>query len=68
VPPELVPRLFDLFTRGDLSERGSEWTGSGLGLAVVRHAAEAVGGDLRYERVEPHGARFTLVLPAADVV
>ncbi|MGH9086421.1 MAG: diguanylate cyclase domain-containing protein [Acidimicrobiales bacterium] len=65
VPPELVPTLFDLFTRGDLSKRGSEWRGTGLGLAVARHAAEAVGGHLRHTAVEPHGARFTLVLPSA---
>jgi diguanylate cyclase (GGDEF)-like protein len=65
VPSELVTTLFDLFTRGDLSQRGDDWKGSGLGLAVARHAVEAVGGDLRYAPVEPHGARFTLVLPAA---
>ncbi|MGH9086422.1 MAG: diguanylate cyclase domain-containing protein [Acidimicrobiales bacterium] len=66
VAPELVPTLFDLFTRGaSTTERLAEPRGSGLGLAVARHAAEAVGGELRHEAVEPHGARFTLVLPAA---
>jgi diguanylate cyclase (GGDEF)-like protein len=65
VAPELVATLFDLFTRGESTERFAEPTGSGLGLAVARHAAEAVGGHLRHEAVQPHGARFTLLLPAA---
>lgn len=62
VPPELVPRLFDRFTRGS-GERG----GAGLGLAIARSYAEALGGSLAYEPSEPRGARFSLVLPRVAV-
>jgi signal transduction histidine kinase len=61
VPPDFVPQLFDRFTRADQADRG----GAGLGLAIARGYADAVGGELMYERAEPHGARFVLVLPPA---
>jgi signal transduction histidine kinase len=56
VPPELVPRLFDRF------ERGEEGLGSGLGLAIARAYAHAHGGDIVYD-MRTRGARFELVLP-----
>jgi two-component system NtrC family sensor kinase len=37
--------------------------GTGLGLAVAKAIAKAHGGDVTLDRVEPHGARATLVLP-----
>jgi signal transduction histidine kinase len=61
VDPAFVPQLFDRFTRSAQSrERG----GAGLGLAIARRYAEAVGGELRYEPAEPQGARFVFSLPA----
>jgi signal transduction histidine kinase len=62
VDPSLVPRLFERFTRGR-RDRG----GAGLGLAIARSYAEALGGSLVYEPAEPHGARFALVLPRVAV-
>jgi signal transduction histidine kinase len=62
VPPEFVPDLFERFTRGDESRQRAG--GSGLGLAIARSYAVAHRGDLIYERAEPHGARFQLILPA----
>jgi signal transduction histidine kinase len=56
VPPELVPRLFDRF------ERGEEGPGSGLGLAIAKAYAHANGGDVIYD-MGARGARFELVLP-----
>jgi two-component system heavy metal sensor histidine kinase CusS len=56
IAPEVVPRLFDRF------ERGEEGHGSGLGLAIARAYARAHGGDLLYDPRE-RGARFELVLP-----
>jgi two-component system sensor histidine kinase MtrB len=61
VSPELVPALFERFTRSEGS-RGSG--GSGLGLAIARSYARAHGGDLLYEEASPRGALFKLVLPA----
>jgi signal transduction histidine kinase len=56
VPPELRPRLFERFARGE------DAAGSGLGLAIARAYARAHGGDLVYDPRD-HGARFELLLP-----
>ena len=66
VPPEFLPQLFEPFARGHASGRGS--TGTGLGLSIAQSYAQAHGGRLLYERAEPHGARFELVLPRHDAV
>jgi nitrogen fixation/metabolism regulation signal transduction histidine kinase len=39
--------------------------GSGMGLALVHRVISEHGGSLRLEDVSPHGARVTVVLPAA---
>jgi signal transduction histidine kinase len=59
VPDELVPSLFDPFTRG-VQHQHTE--GSGLGLTISRRLARAMGGDLYYEPRRPRGARFVLRL------
>ncbi|HVM17913.1 MAG TPA: ATP-binding protein [Gaiellaceae bacterium] len=61
VPPDLVPDLFERFTRGSGARAGG--IGTGLGLAIARSYAQAHAGDLLYEPAEPHGARFQLVVP-----
>lgn len=61
VPAEFVARLFQRFTRSEGARRGAG--GAGLGLAIAQSYAEAHGGELFYERAEPDGARFYLVLP-----
>jgi signal transduction histidine kinase len=58
VPPDFVPQLFERFTRAEQALHGA-----GLGLAIARGFADAVGADLAYEPAEPNGARFVLVLP-----
>lgn len=42
--------------------------GTGLGLAIARAAADAHGGELRACARAPHGALFTLTLPALVAV
>jgi signal transduction histidine kinase len=63
VPPEFVPDLFERFTRS--RQARARAIGTGLGLAIARSFARAHQGDLTYEAVEPTGARFELLLPAA---
>ncbi len=55
-----LPHLFEPFYRGS----GAQASGSGLGLALARQIAEAHGGRVEVARAAPHGARFTLELPA----
>jgi signal transduction histidine kinase len=62
VPQEFVPDLFERFTRSEESRQRAG--GSGLGLAIARSYAHAHRGELIYERADPHGARFELVLPS----
>jgi signal transduction histidine kinase len=63
VPADLRPRIFDRFVR-----RGGESAGStGIGLAIVRAAAQRHGGDVRVEATHPEsdtGARFVVRVAA----
>ena len=60
VPPELLPRLFEVFARGSNAETQG---GSGIGLALCRRLVEAFGGEIRYDG-GPSGARYTIRLQA----
>jgi two-component system sensor histidine kinase MprB len=59
VAEEDVARIFDRFYRAAASRSKP---GAGLGLAIVREAAEAHGGQATVEST-PRGARFKLTLP-----
>jgi two-component system, OmpR family, sensor histidine kinase MprB len=61
VAEEDLPRIFDRFYRAAAARAKP---GAGLGLAIVREAAEAHGGTATVES-SASGARFTLTLPAA---
>jgi two-component system sensor histidine kinase MprB len=61
IADEDLPRVFDRFYRAAASRSKP---GAGLGLAIVREAAEAHGGRATVES-SPKGARFTLTLPAS---
>ncbi|HEY8524442.1 MAG TPA: HAMP domain-containing sensor histidine kinase [Acidimicrobiales bacterium] len=60
-PAELLPRVFDRFTRGDQSRgRG----GTGLGLAIVAGIVRALGGEVEAGNGPPlGGARVEVTLP-----
>ena len=56
IPDEIRSQIFDpFFTTKD--------RGTGLGLATVHAILEAHGGSLEVRHVDPHGTRFTLILP-----
>ncbi|HJR43984.1 MAG TPA: ATP-binding protein [Actinomycetota bacterium] len=61
VPTELIPKLFDPFTRGKLS---SAVGGSGLGLALVESLVQASGGEIRYDPRPEGGSTFAVRLAA----
>lgn len=64
VAPEFVPHLFERFSRSDQTRQAGA-QGAGLGLSIASAYAATLGGHLEYEPAQPHGARFTLSLPAA---
>jgi PAS domain S-box-containing protein len=65
IRPELLPRIFELFTQGDAGlDRSSG--GLGIGLSLVRALAELHGGSVHADSAGPgHGARFTVRLPVS---
>ncbi|RSM57940.1 two-component sensor histidine kinase [Amycolatopsis sp. WAC 01376] len=60
IDPEVLPHVFDRFTKADTARARSE--GSGLGLAIALENARLHGGDLTAADTG-HGARFVLRLP-----
>jgi signal transduction histidine kinase/CheY-like chemotaxis protein len=63
IPPELLPRIFDLFVQGEPGSRRARG-GLGIGLAVVRRLIELHGGTVQASSRGPgQGSRFTVRLP-----
>jgi signal transduction histidine kinase/ActR/RegA family two-component response regulator len=66
IAPELLPRIFDLFTQGQRSLARSEG-GLGVGLSVVRNLVDMHGGQVTAWSDGPGlGSCFTVVLPLTD--
>ncbi|MGW6733944.1 ATP-binding protein [Streptomyces sp. NPDC055013] len=66
IPSDLLPQVFDRFTRADTSRArgGARGGGSGLGLAIAAAIASAHGGRIDVES-EPGRTQFTIQLPPA---
>ncbi len=60
IPKELHERIFGIFQRGN-----NDSEGTGIGLAIVRKAAERMGGKAGVESQPGQGSRFWLELPLA---
>ena len=56
-----VPRVFERFYKVDQSRAS---VGSGLGLALVKHAVEAHGGKVAVQSQPGLGSTFTMLIPA----
>lgn len=63
-PPDLLGIEFEAFTSAR-APAGEQPAGAGLGLTIVRAAAEAHGGTARAQNRPEGGARVTLTLPDA---
>ena len=66
IPREELKKIFDKFYRASTT-RTKETTGSGLGLTLVRHIAEAHGGSVEVSSTVGKGSRFVLDLPLRGV-
>jgi signal transduction histidine kinase len=64
IPPDQLARIFDRFYRVDES-RARDYGGAGLGLAIVRELAEAMGGQVTAESTVGVGSKFSVSLPLA---
>ncbi|MFC4062892.1 sensor histidine kinase [Planomonospora corallina] len=62
IPADLLPHVFDRFTKGDAARTRTE--GSGLGLAIAAENAHLHGGTLTAVNAPHGGAVLTLTLPA----
>ena len=62
IPAAKLEQIFEPFVQAERALRPSD-QGVGLGLAISRQLARAMGGDLRVESVMGSGATFTLTLP-----
>jgi signal transduction histidine kinase len=57
IPPGEHNKIFEEFYRAPPSEKG----GYGLGLFLVRHAADAHGGRVEVESMPSHGSTFRII-------
>lgn len=63
IDPADLPHIFDRFYR---SSEARTLPGSGLGLSIVRRAAERHGGTVEVESPDGGGTTFTMSLPSSD--
>lgn len=62
VPPEALPRLFDVSYRNDPARKNPD-QGSGLGLAIVAKSMERMGGTIRAENRPQGGCGWCCASP-----
>lgn len=62
IAPEILPRIFDLFTQAERSLDRSQG-GLGIGLALVKRLVEMHGGTVTASSVVEQGSEFVVRLP-----
>jgi two-component system CheB/CheR fusion protein len=66
IAPELLPRIFDLFTQAERTLDRSQG-GLGVGLTLVRRLVEMQGGTVMAHSEGPgHGSEFIVYIPLAS--
>lgn len=58
---ETLPHVFERFYRGDEAHTRSAG-GCGLGLAIAKTLCGALGAEIKAGNVEPHGAKFEIII------
>jgi signal transduction histidine kinase len=62
VPAEKVAQIFEPFYQVDTGTT-REYSGVGLGLAIARDLARAMGGDIYFDSTVGHGSVVSILLP-----
>jgi CheY-like chemotaxis protein len=66
IPPDMLPRVFELFTQDDATTSRSH-TGLGIGLALARRLIELHGGSIDAHSEGPGlGSRFTIRMAVSN--
>ena len=65
IKPEDLSKLFKPFVQLD-SGLARQYSGTGLGLSLVKRMAELHGGGIQVESVPGEGSRFTIALPWSE--
>ena len=60
IEAEYIPHVFERFYKADASRSDG---GTGIGLAIVKHIAQAHGGDVSVESASGRGSTFTVTFP-----
>ena len=66
IPPEQLQRVFEPFVQLTTSIQSSDKAGIGLGLAICRDLAKAMGGNMGVESQMGVGSTFSISLPSAS--
>jgi signal transduction histidine kinase len=66
IPQGKLASVFEPFVQIDRQSTHGSQQGVGLGLAISRHLARAMGGDLTVVSVVGVGSTFTLMLPVSE--
>jgi signal transduction histidine kinase len=64
IAPDHQSEIFGLFTR----LRGSEFPGTGIGLAIVQKSVERMGGNVGVQSTPGEGSRFWFDVPKAGQI
>jgi signal transduction histidine kinase len=68
IAPELMPRVFDLFSQGE-GMAGPGQGGLGIGLALVRRLVELHGGHVEaHSEGHNRGTQIVIRMPLSEVV